>query len=402
MSVTNTDDDTAGITVSPTSGLVTTEAGGKATFSVVLASQPAASVTIPISSSDTSEGVASPASLTFTPANWSAAQTVSVTGVDDAVQDGDVSYSIVTGSAASSDPGYNGMNAADVSVINTDDDVAGIIVSPTSGLVTSEGGGSASFTVVLRSQPTANVIIGLSSSDTTEGTVNPGSLTFTPANWSTAQTVTVRGVDDGVVDGSVDYTIVTAAAVSSDPLYSGVNPADVAVTNTDNDRTGITVSPTSGLVTTEAGGKATFTVVLDSQPTANVTIPISSSDASEGMVNPASLTFTPADWSSAQTVTVTGVDDAVDDGDVSYTIVTAAATSGDPGYNGINPADVSAINTDDDVAGITVSPTSGLITSEAGGSASFRVVLTSQPTANVLIGAVIQRYDARARSTRSR
>ena len=67
-------------------------------------------------------------------------------------------------------------------------------------------------------------------------------------------------------------------------------------------------------------------------------------------------------------MTVTGVDDAVDDGDVSYTIVTAAATSGDPGYNGINPADVSAINTDDDVAGITVSPTSGLITSEAGGT----------------------------------
>ena len=112
--------------------------------------------------------------------------------------------------------------------------------------------------------------------------------------------MTVRGVDDGIVDGSVDYTIVTAAAVSSDPLYSGVNPADVAVTNTDNDRTGITVSPTSGLVTTEAGGKATFTVVLDSQPTANVTIPISSSDASEGVVNPASLTFTPADWSSAR------------------------------------------------------------------------------------------------------
>ena len=178
------DDDTAGITVSPTSGLVTTEAGGKATFSVVLTSQPAASVTIPISSSDTTEGVVSPASLTFTPGNWSVAQTVSVTGVDDAVQDGDVSYSIVTGSAASSDPGYNGMNAADVSVINTDDDMAGISVSPTSGLVTSEGGGSASFTVVLRSQPTANVVIGLSSSDTTEGTVNPGSLTFTPANWS--------------------------------------------------------------------------------------------------------------------------------------------------------------------------------------------------------------------------
>ena len=44
------------------------------------------------------------------------------------------------------------------------------------------------------------------------------------------------------------------------------------MTNTDNDAVGITVTPTSGLTTTEAGGTATFTVVLTTQPTANVTI----------------------------------------------------------------------------------------------------------------------------------
>ena len=58
--------------------------------------------------------------------------------------------------------------------------------------------------------------------------------------------------------------------------YNAINASDVSVTNTDNDTAGVTVSPTSGLVTTEAGGTATFTVVLNSQPTANVTIPISS------------------------------------------------------------------------------------------------------------------------------
>ena len=47
---------------------------------------------------------------------------------------------------------------------------------------------------------------------------------------------------------------------------------------------------------------------------------------------PASLTFTTANWNAAQTVTVTGVDDLVDDGDIAYTIVTAAATSTDPNY----------------------------------------------------------------------
>ena len=67
--------------------------------------------------------------------------------------------------------------------------------------------------MVLTSQPTANVLIGLSSSDTTEGTVNPVSLTFTPADWSTAQTVTIKGVDDANADGDVLYSIVTDPAV---------------------------------------------------------------------------------------------------------------------------------------------------------------------------------------------
>ena len=124
---------------------------------------------------------------------------------------------------------------------------------------------------MLTSQPSGDVTIGLTSSDTTEGTVSPASLTFTSANWNSVRTVTVTGVDDAVVDGNVRYTIVTATAVSSDGNYSVINPADVAVTNTDNDVAGITVSPTS-VNTTELGGFATFTVVLASQPTANVTI----------------------------------------------------------------------------------------------------------------------------------
>ena len=74
---------------------------------------------------------------------------------------------------------YNGLDPADVSVINTDDDTARITVSPASGLVTTEAGGTAQFTVVLTSQPTANVTVTLSSSDTTEGTVSPASVTFT-------------------------------------------------------------------------------------------------------------------------------------------------------------------------------------------------------------------------------
>src|SRR5258705_1086939 len=82
--------------------------------------------------------------------------------------------------------------------------------------------------------------IGLSSSDLTEGTVAPGSVTFTSANWNTAQTATVTGVDDFGVDGAVAYTIVTAAATSTYAGYNRMYAADVRVTNTDNDTSGMT------------------------------------------------------------------------------------------------------------------------------------------------------------------
>jgi hypothetical protein len=61
------------------------------------------------------------------------------------------------------------------------------------------------------------------------------------------------------------------------------------------------------------------------------------------------LVFTTQNWATAQTVTVTGVDDSVEDGDVTYTVVLGVATGGD--YDGINPDDVAASNTDDDTVG---------------------------------------------------
>ena len=81
--------------------------------------------------------------------------------------------------------------------------------------------------------------------------------------------MTVTGVDDALVDdGDVTYTIVTRGHQRRPGLRRRSTPADVAVTNTDNDAAGITVTPTTGLTTTEAGGTATFTVVLTTQPTA--------------------------------------------------------------------------------------------------------------------------------------
>jgi hypothetical protein len=108
-----------------------------------------------------------------------------------------------------------------------------------SGLTTSEAGGSANFSIVLNTPPTADVTIGLTSSDTTEGTLSTSSVTFTPANWDIPQVVTVNGVDDLVADGNVAYQIVTAAAVSADPNYNGLDAADVSLTNIDNESGGV-------------------------------------------------------------------------------------------------------------------------------------------------------------------
>ncbi len=184
---------TAGVSVSPVNGLSTTEAGGTASFTVVLLTQPFADVSIALTSSDSSEGtVSSP--LVFTSGNWNVPQTVTITGVNDAVDDGDISYTIILAAATSTDPNYDGLNPADVSVVNVDDDVAGIAVSPTSGLVTSEGGGQASFTIVLTSQPEANVTIPVASSNLSEGTVNTSSVIFNSTNWNVPQTVVVTAL----------------------------------------------------------------------------------------------------------------------------------------------------------------------------------------------------------------
>ena len=116
----------------------------------------------------------------------------------------------------------------------------------------------------------------------------------------------------------------------------------------------------------------------------DVTIALVSSDTTEGTVSTSTVTFTSDNWDQPQKVTVTGVDDDVDDGDIAYTIVTAPATSADSTYSGINPTDVTVTNLDDDTAGIAVAPTSFTI-SEPDGSGNFVISLGSEPTEDVEI-----------------
>lgn len=120
--------------------------------------------------------------------------------------------------------------------------------------------------------------------------------------------------------------------------------------------TGVTVTPTSGLVTTEDGGTAAFSVKLESEPISDVRIPLRSSRPEEGRADTRALEFTPDDWATAQTVTVTGVNDGEEDGPGLYVIVLGRAESRDRFYDGFDPDDVSLTNRDNDPEPGPVSP----------------------------------------------
>ena len=352
------DNDKAGILTGTVSGQAT-EAGGSATFTVKLGLKPpTADVTVAVSSGVTAEGTVSPSSLTFTTTNWNATQTVTVTGKDDDVDDGNPSYDI-TLAASSGDTDYNGLSET-VSVTTTDDDTAGITTGEVSGQAT-EAGGTATFTVELDSEPTADVTVAVSSGVTTEGTVSPSSLTFTSGDWDTTQEVTVTGKDDDVADGDSSYDITLVASSPGDSVYNSLGGVTVSVTTTDDDTAGASVTPQRSLrsTTEDNAGTVQLGVALSSKPAANVTVTVTSSDTTEGIVKAAeddpdpTLTFTPTDWSTAQTVTVTGVDDEDVDGNVEYNIKLAFAST-DTDYLNLS-ADIPFTNLDDDLSILSIS-----------------------------------------------
>lgn len=242
------------------------------------------------------------------------------------------------------------LTASDGSLASSDDVqiiVSRISVTPLT-LTTVEGGSPQSFSVVLTAPPSADVTFSVTSGDPSEGTVSATSLTFTTGNWNTPQVVNVTPIDDSVADGNITYTIVLGTTSSSDPAFNGIDVPDVQVTNNDNDIPGITVS-TGSVTVSEGGVPATFTVVLNTQPAANVTFNVNSSDTTEATVSPPSLTFDGTNWNIPQQVTVTPVDDTILDFTQYYTILLGIATSADANYNGLDPADVAGATIDNEV-----------------------------------------------------
>ena len=97
-------------------------------------------------------------------------------------------------------------------------------------------------------------------------------LSFTPDNWASLQTVTVRGVVDMVADGDKPFTIAVEPCVTTDAAFTDVDPDDFSGINFDDATPGIHAPPIAGLATTEPGGAATFKIELQRQPNTSVAI----------------------------------------------------------------------------------------------------------------------------------
>jgi len=456
-----------GIVVSPLSGLETSESGGTASFTVLLEAAPTADVTVGLTSSNESEGTVDKSSVTFTSVNWFVPQTVTLTGVDDPDIDGDQAYSVITSAATSLDPNYDLLEVDDVLVTNLDNETApavslahwaldegsGAVAADSSGngLNGTLGGGLDATGWVSSAAPTAAANPYALQFDGVDDHVNlptgaPGEVSgnaVTLSLWVSLDKLPnaiggsgFAGIYDSLedsyvfyeddisdelrfkvtdADGTAERPGIAASDLETDRwyhivgVYDGqagtasiyldgqikdihsnifltgtVKPGQVAALGRNGtlsqnhfqgridevqvfDRAltqeeidllaarsvGIAVTPTSGLATSEAGGSASFSIVLDAAPTDDVTIDIASSDVSEGTTGQTSLTFNSTNWNIPQDVLVTGVDDPDEDGDVVYSIVTSAAVSSDSRYNGLDVNDVQLTNVDDEVPAAT-------------------------------------------------
>ena len=377
LTATESDNDTKGFTLDPTS--VTVTEGSTASYKVKLTTKPSASVTVTVARKSTGDqdsdiDVKTGASLTFTTSNWSTDQTVTLEAAED--HDGDNGTAVIEHTAAGG--GY-GSVSAELTATESDNDTKGLTLNPTSVTVTE--GSTASYKVKLTTKPSANVTVTVARKSGNEQdsdiSVKTGaSLTFTTSNWSTDQTVTLEAAQDH--DGDNGTAVIEHTAAGGG--YGSVT-AELTATESDNDTKGFTLNPTN--VTVTEGSTASYKVKLTTKPSANVTVTVarksgSEQDADISVKTGASLTFTTSNWSTDQTVTLEAAQD--NDGDNSTAVIKHTAAGG--GYGSVS-AELTATESDNDTKGFTLNPTSVTVTE--GSTASYKVKLTTKPSANVTV-----------------
>ena len=386
-----TDNDSAGVTITPTS--LTVLESQSNSYSVKLNTQPTADVTVAISghagTALTLSGTTLVSdSLTFTSENWSTPQTVAVNA---GAVTADTDVTLVHGISGGD---YGSVTAADVAVTVVDipENQVTIQVGVTLSrqALTVPEGGSNTYEVVLGHQPTGDVTVTVTVDDTANNdvTTEEGSLVFTTANWNEPQTVTVRAAED---DDALTDSNVTVSHTVGGANYEGVVVPGLTVSITEDDAVGMNINPTSLTVTEGDAAGASYTVVLTTQPAGDVTVTISGHSGTDLTLSGTSLsedgelTFTSENWGTAQTVKVKAAedDDATTDPDV--TLAHEIGSTADSVYDALADQSVTVSITENDVVGVTIDPTSLTVTEGDATGASYTVKLTSQPAGDVTI-----------------
>ncbi len=215
------------------------------------------------------------------------------------------------------------LKAAELTI--RDDDTRGVTVKPETLAI--KEGGTGSYTVVLTSEPTAAVTVGIAS-DNTAVSVNPTSLRFAPGSWDRARTVGVSATDDRVVNGSQTATI-THTVTGGDYGDNTVQAASVAVTVTDDDTpsTAVTLKVSPAAVPEGATRTVTVTGELDGAASSQntvVTVSVTSGTATAGTDFTAVLNFpltiAAGQASGTATFSLTTADNAIDEPNKTLTV----------------------------------------------------------------------------------
>ncbi len=281
--------------------------------------------------------------------------------------------------------------------------------------VTTEGGKEAMFEVRLESEPTENIVIPLTNSDPSEGTLSTPELVFTPQDWDMPREVTVRGVDDGLRDGTQGYLITLEDARSGDRFYSGFTPSPriISLRNEDNEPPPpqlqppqlqppqppppqpppptVTVSFDSSSYSVSEGEAVTVGITLSADPERTVTIPIAvdeatTADSGEYSLSSTSVTFASGEISKNITLTAAD-DDADDDG---KTVVLAFGTLPPRVSRGTqDSATVTILDNDDPDVSVQFASSAYSVTE--GETVAVQITLSADPERTVTIPIAVDR-----------
>lgn len=395
-----TDNDSPGVSIVEGGGTTQTTEGSSTTdsFTVVLTQAPSADVVLNLDggtqsrlSTTSSVGAATTATLTFTPANWATAQTIWTLPFDDTTAELRHLAPIGITVNASSAPEYAALSIPAVTHIITDNDnnaaANRVRITEGSGFTSvTESTTSDTFSIVLSQQPTAPVT--LTFTGDSQVSVTPSTLTFIPGTtgsgtFNTAQTVTVRAVDDSVIEPAIlHWGQVTATASSADPAFDGIAITPVNSSVYDNDGVRVTLAQSGGSTfTTENGVTDTYTVTLSHEPSSDVVVTATAN--AQLSLSPSVLTFTPANWATPQTVTITAVDDALVETASHTGLITHSVASADPLYQNASVPTLTAPVWDNDAPSVDITPVGGsdTVITEGGAPDSILIKLNTQPPA---------------------